>query len=146
LLDVTSQALGIATAGGFCDTLIARNQNIPTERRRTFSTSKDNQDTVRIQIMEGDSRKAEENSKLGELLLTNLPPTPRGALSIEVTFEIDTNGILNVSACDTLTGQLQRARLDLAGTMQRDQIAAMAARQRNLQFADLPGAPSESDA
>jgi molecular chaperone DnaK len=138
LLDVTPQALGVATAGGFCDILIARNENIPTERKRVFTTSKDQQDTVRLQIMEGDSKKSEENYKLGELVLTNLRPADRGDVSIEVTFEIDTNGILNVSATDKATRRTQRAQLNLSGAMGEEQIQALIARQRGIVMTDLP--------
>jgi molecular chaperone DnaK len=139
LIDVTPRGLGVATAGGFCDVIIERNENIPTERRRTFGTSRDNQDQVRIQILEGESRQANENRKLGELLLTGIRPAFRGDVRIEVIFELDTSGILNATAIDKETGRKQSARLQLHGNMDDDEIRRLAERQqRTTILDDLP--------
>jgi molecular chaperone DnaK len=139
LIDVTPGALGVATAGGFCDIIIERNEKIPSERRRVFTTSKENQEQVRIQILEGESREARENRKLGELLLTNLPPAPRGDVSIEVTFSIDTSGILCATAVDTNTGQKHSATLQLHGNVSEEEVARLTERQMETQvLADLP--------
>lgn len=127
LIDVTPQALGIATAGGFCDTVIERNENIPTERSRTFTTNRDYQDVVKLEILEGDSRRAEENRKIGELMLEGVRPAPRGQVQIQVTFEIDTDGILNVSAVDVETGLRQSARLAVAGSLSSEEAARLRA-------------------
>ncbi len=139
LIDVTPRGLGVATAGGFCDPFIERNENIPTERKRIFTTSQDNQNSVRIKVMEGESRRSEENNLLGELVLDNLRLAPRGDVRIEVTFEVDTNGILNVSAVDQETHQRQSARLNLSGGMDNDEIARLAARNRDTEvLGDMP--------
>ena len=127
LIDVTPRGLGIATAGGYFDTIIERNENIPTERGRVFTTSRDNQETVRLEILEGESKQADENNKLGELTLEGIRPAPRGEVEIEVKFEIDTDGILNVSAVDRKTRRRQSARLQIAGLS--DKMAA----KRNLE-------------
>ncbi len=139
LIDVTPRALGVATAGGYSDQIIGRNENIPTERKRIFTTSQDDQTTVRIQVLEGESRRSEENSKLGELVLDGLRPTHRGDLKIEVTFEIDTNGILNVKALDVETQMVQATRLNLSGSLDRGEIERLMARQRGKEvLGDLP--------
>ncbi len=139
LIDVTPRGLGVATAGGFCDIVIERNENIPTERRRIFGTNRDNQDQVRIQILEGESRQASENSKLGELLLTGIRPSFRGDVQIEVIFELDTSGILNATAVDVETGRRQTARLQLHGNMDPDEVRRLALRQeRTTLLNDLP--------
>lgn len=139
LIDVTPRGLGIATAGGFCDIIIERNENIPTERRRVFSTSKDNQTQVRIQILEGESRQADENRKLGELLLTGIRESFRGDVQIEVVFELDTSGILNATAIDTETGRQQSARLQLHGSMDEEEVRRLAKRQQKTSIlSDLP--------
>ena len=123
LIDVTPQALGISTAGGFTDVIIGRNENIPPERTRVFTTSHDNQSAVTLQIVEGDSRRTEENAILGELQLSDIRPAPRGEVEIEVMFEIDTDGILNVSAIDRLTRNVQTAQLHIDGHLSNNEVA-----------------------
>ena len=129
LLDVTPRALGIAVVGGYADTIIERNAQIPVEQTRVFSTSQDNQATVRIQVCQGESRTFAENQPLGELVLEGLRPARRGDVQIEVSFEIDTNGILQVRALDLETNHEQNARVQLLGASSDEEIAAMAQRQ-----------------
>ena len=139
LIDVTPRGLGVATAGGFCDIVIERNENIPTERRRIFGTSHDKQEQVRIEILEGESRQAAENRKLGELLLTGLRPSYRGDVRIEVVFELDTSGILTATATDLETGKRQSAQLQLHGNMDADEVRRLTERQRRTTIlSDLP--------
>lgn len=135
LLDVTPRALGMAVVGGFAETIIKRNAQIPIEQTRRFSTSRDNQTTVRIQVCQGESNVFEENQPLGELVLEDLRPAPRGQVRIEVSFEIDTNGILQVSAVDTTTGRVQKAHVRLLGTIAEDQVEALARRQDEMPMA-----------
>jgi len=120
LIDVTPDALGIETVGGIMDILIHRNAPIPTRVSRTFATSRDDQDTVRIQIFEGTSRQVEENRFLGELVLEGLPPAPRGDVRVEVAFQINADGMLDVAARDSGTGALRRTRLTIAGAADVD--------------------------
>lgn len=120
LIDVTPDALGIETVGGIMDILIHRNAPIPTRVARTFATSRDEQDTVRIQIYEGTSRDVEENRFLGELVLEGLPIAPRGDVRVEVGFQITADGMLDVSARDSATGTLRRTRLTVAGAADVD--------------------------
>ncbi len=116
LIDVTPHALGIQTVGGFVDVVIQRNASLPIRNTRTFATSIDRQETVRLNILAGASRKAEENRLLGEVVLLEIRPAPRGEVKIDVSFEVDADGILSVTARDTMTNQTQRARLSVAGT------------------------------
>jgi molecular chaperone DnaK len=125
LLDVTPRALGIATFGGYAETIIPRNAQIPTEQTRLFTTSYDNQTTVKIQVCQGESRRFDENTPLGELTLDGLPPRVRGQVTIAVTFEINTDGILRVRARDQATGNVTSARMQVLGTMSEDEIKHM---------------------
>ncbi len=119
LLDVTSHSLGVATAGGYADVLVAKNTGIPAERSRIFSTAQDNQQVVVLRVCQGESRRFDENQLLGELRLTGLRAAPRGVLKIEVTFLIDADGILQVSARDIETGRAEAATLKVLGVGSR---------------------------
>ncbi len=124
VLDVTPRGLGIGTVSGYCEELIRRNSRVPTEIRKLFTTSRDKQDTVRIVVVQGESRRMEANVVIGDLTLSDLPPRPRGETSIEVTFLIDASGILQVSARDAQTGREQHASLDIVGVMPQADVAA----------------------
>jgi molecular chaperone DnaK len=124
LLDVAPRALGIAVAGGYADTIVQRNAQLPLEQSRTFTTSADNQERVLIQICQGESRRFSENTPLGQLALEGLPKARRGDAKIEVTFQIDTDGILHVRARDVATGREERATITVRGTMSDEEIAA----------------------
>lgn len=120
LIDVTPHALGIATVGGVMDIIIERNGSLPLARSRQFSTSRDDQTRVVLPIYSGNSRRIEENSQLGVLELVDIPPGPREEVQIEVEFEVDTNGMLNVRATDLRTGMNQMARVSILGDGQGD--------------------------
>lgn len=124
VLDVTPRGLGIGTVAGFCEELIRRNSRVPTEMKRMFSTSRDNQDAVRIVVVQGESRRMDNNIVIADLRLDNLPRRPRGETSIEVTFMIDANGILQVSARDAQTGREQRASLDIVGSIAQEDVSS----------------------
>jgi molecular chaperone DnaK len=130
LIDVTPHSLGVETVGGFCDMLIDANTPVPCDRTRSFATATANQTTVHVRIAQGESKRFDENTCLGELELAGIAPAPRGATQIAVTFEIDADGILNVRAKNVVTGQETAARIQLVGA-QNDPaaMAAMAARQ-----------------
>jgi molecular chaperone DnaK len=132
VLDVTPRGLGIGTVAGFCEELIRRNSRVPAEIRKLFTTSRDLQDAVRIIIVQGESRRMNDNVVIGDLRLENLQPRPRGETSIEVTFQLDASGILRVRARDAKTGQEQRASLDLVGAMASDDVAASRERLQTL--------------
>ncbi|MGD0835718.1 MAG: Hsp70 family protein [Polyangia bacterium] len=117
LLDVTPRALGIAVTGGFAEKIVDRNVPVPVEQTRIFTTSADNQTTVRIQVCQGESRRFDENVPLGELELSGIPPARRGDVAVEVTFRVDTNGILRVRARDVATGAVREAAVNVRGGM-----------------------------
>jgi molecular chaperone DnaK len=119
LLDVVPRALGIAVAGGYAEPIIERNTPIPVERTRSFVTSHDNQTMVVIQVCQGESRRFSENAPLGTLTLEGVPPRPRGEAEIEVTFTVDTDGILDVRARDVKTGMATQARIQVLGAPER---------------------------
>jgi molecular chaperone DnaK len=115
LIDVTPHALGVATIGGVMDVIIEQNGSLPLERSRSFSTSRDNQTRVVLPIFAGNSRRIEDNKQLGALTLEGIPAKPREEIDIEVTFSVDTDGMLSVSAVETQTGQRQSAKLSIMG-------------------------------
>jgi molecular chaperone DnaK len=128
LLDVTPRALGIAVAGGYAEPVVERNAPVPVEQTRIFTTSTDNQTKVILQVCQGESRRFDENVPLGELELAGLRAGRRGEVKIEVTFRVDTNGILRVRARDPDTGSETEAAVNVRGTMTLEEIEAAAER------------------
>ena len=125
LLDVTPLSLGIETEGGVFTRMIDRNTTIPTKKSQTFSTAADNQSAVTIKVSQGEREMAADNKLLGSFDLVGIPPAPRGMPQIEVTFDIDANGIVNVSAKDAATGKEQQIRIQASGGLSDDDIEAM---------------------
>jgi molecular chaperone DnaK len=125
LLDVTPLSLGVETKGGVMTVLIPRNTTVPTRKREIFSTADDNQSQVEIHVLQGERPLARENKSLGRFILDGIPPAPRGMPQIEVTFDIDANGILNVSARDVASGKEQRMVIQPTSGLSESEIQRM---------------------
>jgi molecular chaperone DnaK len=125
LLDVTPLSLGIETKGGVFTRLIERNTTIPTKKSETFTTAEDNQPSVEVHVLQGESEMATFNKTLGKFQLVGIPPAPRGMPQVEVTFDIDANGIINVSAKDLGTGNQQQIRIEGGSGLKEDEVQEM---------------------
>ncbi|WP_400153049.1 molecular chaperone DnaK [Candidatus Methanarcanum hacksteinii] len=134
LLDVTPLSLGIETLGGISTKLIDRNTTIPTKKSQVFSTAQDNQPSVEIHVVQGEREMAADNTSLGRFTLDGIPPAPRGVPQIEVTFDIDANGIINVSAKDKGTGKEQKITIASSNKLSKEEIDEMVKQAE--QFAD----------
>jgi len=151
LLDVTPLSLGIETLGGIMTKVIEKNTTIPTKATQTFSTADDNQSGVTIHVLQGERDRASDNKSLGRFDLTDIPPAPRGMPQIEVTFDIDANGILNVSAKDVKTGKEQRIVIKASSGLSEADIKRMvgdaeAHAEEDKKFRELVGARNKADA
>jgi molecular chaperone DnaK len=125
LLDVTPLSLGIETLGGVYDVVIESNSTIPTKKSKVYSTAADNQPSVEIHILQGERPMARDNRSVGRFILDGIPPAPRGLPQVEVTFDIDANGILNVSAMDKGTGKKQNIRIEASTGLSKEEIEKM---------------------
>ena len=122
LLDVTPLTLGIETMGGVMTPIIDKNTTIPTKASQVFSTAADNQTAVTVHVLQGERKQSSQNKSLGQFNLEDIPPAPRGMPQIEVTFDIDANGIVSVSAKDMGTGKEQSIRIESATSLSEDEI------------------------
>jgi molecular chaperone DnaK len=151
LLDVTPLTLGIETMGGVATPLIEKNTTIPTKKSQIFSTAEDNQTAVTIHVVQGERKQASQNKSLGRFDLTDIPPAPRGVPQIEVTFDIDANGILNVSAKDKATGKEQSIVIKASSGLSEEEIEKMvrdaeANAEEDRKFEELVQARNQGDA
>jgi len=150
LLDVTPLSLGIETLGGVMTKLIEKNTTIPTRANQTFSTADDNQTAVTIHVLQGEREQARHNKSLGRFDLTDIPPAPRGQPQVEVTFDIDANGIMNVSARDKATGKEQKIVIKASSGLSEDEIKRMVGdaethAEEDRQFRELADARNQAD-
>nr|MBP6931141.1 Hsp70 family protein [Candidatus Paceibacterota bacterium] len=127
LLDVIPLSLGIETLGGVSTKLVERNTTIPSSKSQTFSTAADNQTSVEIHITQGERSMASDNKSLGRFILEGIPPAPRGMPQVEVTFDVDANGILNVKAKDKSSGKEQSIRIEASSGLTKEDITKMQA-------------------
>src|SRR6202048_2589707 len=150
LLDVTPLSLGIETLGGIMTKLIEKNTTIPTKAANTFSTADDNQTAVTIHVLQGERDRAADNKSLGKFDLTDIPPQPRGMPQVEVSFDIDANGILNVSAKDKASGKEQKIIIKASSGLNEDEIKRMvrdaeAHAEEDKRFRELVDARNKAD-
>ena len=125
LLDVTPLSLGIETMGGVCTVLISKNTTVPTAKNQVFSTAADNQPSVEIHVLQGERPMAQDNKTLGRFMLDGIPAAPRGTPQIEVSFDIDANGILNVSAKDKQSGKTQSIKIEGSSGLSKEEVEKM---------------------
>src|SRR5262249_38284224 len=125
LLDVTPLSLGVETLGGVMTKLIERNTTIPTRKSEIFSTAEDNQSAVEVHVLQGERELARDNKSLGRFRLEGIPPAPRGLPQIEVTLDIDANGILHVTARDKATGREQQVTITASSGLSKDEVERM---------------------